>query len=119
MPAGKGRYTIGAKGTHGCSGYPVVGGEGKVHGCHKTRGSARAQQAAIYASEGQSQKALDILELIKSINDNCDCAGQYNCECDSKEHPTDIGMHKSEESNITNKVWGGSINPLGARNKTF
>ena len=51
MPPGKGRYTIGGKGTHGCSGYPVVGGEGKVHGCHETMGQARAQQAAIYASE--------------------------------------------------------------------
>ena len=51
MPAGKGRYTIGGKGTHGCSGYPVVGGEGKVHGCHETMGQARAQQAAIYSSE--------------------------------------------------------------------
>jgi hypothetical protein len=56
MPAGKGRYTIGAKGTHGCKGYPVVGGEGKVHGCHATEAEARAQQAAIYASEA-SQKA--------------------------------------------------------------
>jgi predicted NBD/HSP70 family sugar kinase len=46
----KGRYTVGARGTHGCSGYPVVGDTGKVHGCHKTRASARAQQAAIYTS---------------------------------------------------------------------
>jgi Zn-finger nucleic acid-binding protein len=46
----KGRYTVGARGTHGCSGFPVVGDTGKVHGCHKTRASARAQQAAIYTS---------------------------------------------------------------------
>jgi Zn-finger nucleic acid-binding protein len=46
----KGRYTVGARGTHGCSGYPVLGDTGKVHGCHKTRASARAQQAAIYTS---------------------------------------------------------------------
>ncbi len=51
MPAGKGRYTVGAKGTHGCNGYPVVGGEGKVHGCHATEAEAQAQQAAIYASQ--------------------------------------------------------------------
>jgi hypothetical protein len=56
MPAGKGRYTIGAKGTHGCKGYPVVGGEGKVHGCHATEEEARSQQAAIYASQA-SEKA--------------------------------------------------------------
>ena len=65
MPAGKGRYTIGGKGTHGCNGYPVVGGEGKVHGCHPTRGAAMRQQAAIYASENQAQKAQEILDLIK------------------------------------------------------
>ena len=53
----KGRYTIGAKGSHGCPGYPVVGDTGKVHGCHKTQQSARAQQAAIYANE--SQKSYD------------------------------------------------------------
>lgn len=58
MPAGKGRYTIGAKGTHGCEGYPVVGGEGKVHGCHATEEEARAQQSAIYASEAAADKAL-------------------------------------------------------------
>lgn len=46
----KGRYTIGAKGTHGCKGYPVVGDTGKVHGCHTTRESAVRQQAAIYAA---------------------------------------------------------------------
>jgi len=46
----KGRYTVGARGTHGCSGYPVVGDTGKVHGCHKTKAGARAQQAAIYTS---------------------------------------------------------------------
>ena len=58
MPAGKGRYTVGKKGTHGCKGYPVVGGEGKVHGCHATEAEARAQQSAIYASEARSDKAL-------------------------------------------------------------
>jgi hypothetical protein len=58
MPAGAGRYTIGAKGTHGCNGYPVVGGEGKVHGCHATEEGARAQQAAIYASQA-SEKSID------------------------------------------------------------
>lgn len=125
MPAGKGRYTIGAKGTHGCSGYPVVGGEGKVHGCHKTKSGARAQQAAIYASEGQSQKALEILELMKSVSDNCDCVGEENCECDNVETDTDNGVHKSEkieELTSTKKMWGGwggFIDPRNAKDKTF
>lgn len=55
MPPGKGRYTIGAKGSHGCKGYPVVGGEGKVHGCHATIEEAQAQQAAIYASQNSEK----------------------------------------------------------------
>lgn len=53
----KGRYTIGAKGAHGCPGYAVVGETGKVHGCHKTEQSARAQQAAMYAN--MSEKLYD------------------------------------------------------------
>jgi len=65
MPAGKGRYTVGAKGTHGCKGFPVVGGEGKVHGCHSTRGAAMRQQSAIYASENQNSKAVEVLDLLK------------------------------------------------------
>ena len=60
----KGRYTIGGKGTHGCSGYPVVGDTGKVHGCHTTMEAAQAQQAAIYASEAaQAKKSADETEV--------------------------------------------------------
>ena len=59
MPAGKGRFIVGAKGTHGCDGYPVVGGEGKVHGCHPTRAAAIQQQRALYAAEAQSKKSHD------------------------------------------------------------
>lgn len=66
MPPGKGRYTIGAKGTHGCKGFPVVGGEGKVHGCHTTRSAAMRQQAAIYASQNQKKLADTILNLAKT-----------------------------------------------------
>lgn len=56
MPAGKGRFIVGAKGTHGCEGFPVVGGEGKVHGCHPTLAAAREQQAAIYAAQNREAK---------------------------------------------------------------
>jgi hypothetical protein len=60
----KGRYTVGGKGTHGCSGYPVVGDTGKVHGCHTTLEAAQAQQAAIYASEAaQAKKSADETEV--------------------------------------------------------
>lgn len=50
MP-GKG-YIIGKKGSHGCSGYPVISRDsGRVLGCHETRESALAQLRAVYASE--------------------------------------------------------------------
>lgn len=70
MPAGKGRYTVGKKGSHGCDGYPVVGGEGKVHGCHSTLEEAQSQQAAIYASQN-SEKSDDSCCPEESIDKSC------------------------------------------------
>lgn len=66
MPKGKGSYSVGAKGSNGCSGYPVVGGEGKVHGCHPTKGAAMAQTRAIYASEN-AKKSIYISDLEKAL----------------------------------------------------
>lgn len=42
-------YHIGAKGSHDCSGYPVVNSDtGRVMGCHKTKDQAKKQLAALY-----------------------------------------------------------------------
>lgn len=42
-------YEIGEKGTHNCSGFPVVNSDtGKVMGCHKTKEEAKKQLAALY-----------------------------------------------------------------------
>ena len=69
----QGRYTIGAKGTYGCSGYPVVGDSGKVHGCHETRAAAEAQQAAIYTSESEK-----VNKSMYSVVENSPmCNGQF------------------------------------------
>ena len=47
-------YSIGARGSYGCSGYPVVKDSDKqVMGCHETRESAARQIAAIEASENK------------------------------------------------------------------
>lgn len=55
MP-GKG-YIIGKKGTHGCTGYPVVSRDsGRVLGCHDTRAKAINQLSAIYAQENSKKK---------------------------------------------------------------
>ena len=44
-------YSVGAQGSYGCSGYPVVKEGGEVMGCHKTEAEATAQVQALYASE--------------------------------------------------------------------
>jgi hypothetical protein len=52
-------YTIGAKGSYGCSGYPALKeGTNEVMGCHKTRGEAAAQIYAINRSEGNIGKSM-------------------------------------------------------------
>jgi hypothetical protein len=53
-------YTIGAKGSYGCSGYPALKeGTNEVMGCHKTRGEAAAQIYAINRSEGNIGKSMN------------------------------------------------------------
>lgn len=39
----------------GCSGYSVVGADGKSHGCMKTRTMATRQQRALYAATAQKK----------------------------------------------------------------
>jgi len=64
MPAGKGKpaggYRAGAKGSHGCDGFPTVSADGTVHGCHPTKARAAAQARAIWAST--ARKSLPSLE---------------------------------------------------------
>lgn len=117
MPPGKGRYTIGRKNSYGCKGYPVVGGEGTVHGCHTTRGAAIRQQAAIYASQNQQKMADTLLELAKmydSIDElgksmdgsgdgshDCPCAGQQDCQCDDPSHNNDGEDHMMGKADVS------------------
>ena len=54
-------YKVGKKGSYGCSGYPAVSTDGKVHGCHKTRAAAAGQIYAINRSEGNIDKAMIIV----------------------------------------------------------
>jgi hypothetical protein len=52
-------YKVGAKGSHGCSGYPAVKtSTGEVMGCHKTKKEAAGQIYAINRSEGNIGKAM-------------------------------------------------------------
>ena len=51
-------YHIGAKGTSGCSGFPVVKtSDGKVMGCHATKEKAKKQLAALYINEPSASKS--------------------------------------------------------------
>lgn len=47
-------YSVGEKGSYGCSGYPVVKEGGDVMGCHDTKEEAMAQIYAINESEQKS-----------------------------------------------------------------
>lgn len=50
-------YSIGAKGSYGCSGYPVVkDGTNEVMGCHDSAAAAQAQITAINISESEKGK---------------------------------------------------------------
>ena len=49
-------YHIGAKGSNGCSGYPVLSDKGHVAGCHATEAEATAQLGALYANVPDASK---------------------------------------------------------------
>jgi hypothetical protein len=56
-------YSIGAKGSYGCSGYPAVkDGTKEVMGCHQTRAAAAAQIYAINLSEGNIGKSMHAIK---------------------------------------------------------
>lgn len=50
-------YRVGARGTNGCGGYPVVKEDGEVVGCHATRAEADAHLQALYANVPDAEKA--------------------------------------------------------------
>jgi hypothetical protein len=51
-------YSLGEKGTHGCSGYPVIKtATGEVMGCHPTAGDAGKQLAALHINEPMKKDA--------------------------------------------------------------
>lgn len=52
-------YSIGDKGTHGCSGYPVIKTKtGEVMGCHPSQDDAMKQLAALHMNEPDMGKAM-------------------------------------------------------------
>jgi len=59
-------YSVGGKGTSGCSGYPVVDDKGKVMGCHPTKNKAGRQVRALYAA-GAAKKYINLVNLEKDM----------------------------------------------------
>lgn len=52
-------YSVGEKGSHGCSGYPVIKtATGEVMGCHPTVGDANKQLAALHINEPNATKSV-------------------------------------------------------------
>ena len=54
-------YSVGAKGSYGCKGYPVIKQDGEIMGCHATRAQAEDQIAAINISEHEQKADSSIL----------------------------------------------------------
>ena len=55
-------YSVGEKGSYGCSGYPVIKDDDKtVMGCHDTAAKAGAQIAAIEASENKTYEEKEVV----------------------------------------------------------
>lgn len=74
-------YSVGAKGSHGCSGYPAVKtSTGEVMGCHKTKEEAAAQIYAINRSEGNIKA--DVSTMGETADKPCsyDGCGCPTCE---------------------------------------
>ena len=67
-------YHIGAKGSNGCSGYPVVSDEGHVAGCHSTESEATAQLGALYANVPDANKSVD---CCPDVNKQAPCWDGY------------------------------------------
>ena len=70
-------YSIGEKGSYGCSGYPVIKDSDKeVMGCHDTREDAAGQIAAIEASEAEKVGIKDPEEWFKEKSSMGSAIGQ-------------------------------------------
>lgn len=75
-------YSVGGKGTSGCSGYPVVDDKGEVMGCHPTRNKAGRQVRALYAS-GAAKKYINLANLEKDMVVEGDFV---ICTCEDETH---------------------------------
>jgi hypothetical protein len=70
-------YSVGAKGSYGCSGYPVVKDGGEVMGCHDTQSKAEAQITAINISEAEKSMPTLTDEELDQVDKKAPCWDGY------------------------------------------
>jgi hypothetical protein len=129
-------YSIGERGSYGCSGYPVIKDDDKtVMGCHETMAQAQNQITAINMSESESSKK----RLRSGIEGSIPAApgpsvldGQDYEEKDTVTNDGGIGIKNpqawpgtaiSEEERRRRKeqgnVWSGSFTPMSRQKSNY
>lgn len=106
-------YSVGAKGSYGCSGYPVVKEGGEVMGCHDTQEQAQAQIYAINQSENKSEIGNDDVGIknpeewpeksLTDANGMPSATGQPH-PASEKEFVTPVPKTKTGDTSMSNEV---------------
>jgi hypothetical protein len=93
-------YSVGEKGSYGCSGYPAVKDDGEVMGCHDTKEKAQAQITAINISEAEKSMPTLTDEELDQVDKQSPCWDGYvqrgMKEKDGKMVPNCVPASKSE-----------------------
>lgn len=108
-------YSVGEKGSYGCSGYPAVKDDGEVMGCHDTREQAEAQIFAINVSEGNVEamsKAYSVRQGVEGcdgyavVAENGDLVSCFSTEQEAKDYAraTSEGQNPEMTTNTDNAV---------------
>jgi hypothetical protein len=93
-------YSVGEKGSYGCSGYPAVKDDGTVMGCHDTQEKAQAQITAINISEAEKSMPTLTDEELDQVDKQAPCWDGYvqrgMKEKDGRMVPNCVPASKSE-----------------------
>jgi len=117
-------WSIGGKGTHGCSGYPVVDYKGKVVGCHTTREQAARQQSALYASENIDKAKNPCWDgyTMEGMKPSSDGSGKMVPNCvpsKNKKSYNGCGCTECKAKNISCEECGCSTSDMSKKKKIW
>jgi hypothetical protein len=94
-------YSVGEKGSYGCSGYPAVKDDGTVMGCHDTKEKAQAQITAINISEAEKSMPTLTDEELDQVDKKNPCWEGYvqrgMKEKDGRMVPNCVPVSRKEE----------------------